>query len=80
MAMGTLWVLVTPQQDDGHPNGPGHSIRMLRHAMPQPHPYHLCPQVHLGLAGSEGGGGSVAQKYSLLSDARCPGPHTLCPV
>lgn len=60
--MGTPQVQTTPQWNDGPSMSPGHPqqhdghpTRMLRRAMFQPHPYHLCPQVHLGLAGGEGG-------------------------
>lgn len=43
-------------------------------------PYHLRPQVHLGLAGGEGGRGGVAQQHRLLRDARGPGGDALRPV
>lgn len=42
--------------------------------------YHLRPQVHLGLAGGEGGRGGVAQQHGLLRDARRAGGDALCPV
>lgn len=38
-------------------------------AVPGEVPYHLSPQVHLGLAGGQGGGAGVAQQDGLLGDA-----------
>lgn len=43
--------------------------------------YHLSPQVHLGLAGSQGGAAGVAQEYGLLGYARGGRRvHALSPV